>query len=48
MISFGSITLPNDLEIFFPSFVHHPWANILFGGSISAANRKAGQIQHET
>ena len=38
------MTLPRDLEIFCPSFVHQPWAKTRRGGSSPAAIRNAGQL----
>lgn len=37
------ITLPRDFDIFSLLNVHHPWAYTVFGGSIPADIRKAGQ-----
>ena len=37
------MTLPSDLEIFWPSLVHQPCANTRSGGATPADIRKAGQ-----
>jgi len=39
----GSTTLPTDLDIFSPSFIHQPCAKRRFGSGRPAAIRKAGQ-----
>ena len=39
----GSITLPNDLPIFWPSLVKKPWPKTEFGISIPADINIAGQ-----
>ena len=41
--STGSMTLPSDFEIFWPSMVHQPCAKTRCGGARPAAIRKAGQ-----
>ncbi len=39
----GSITLPRDLDIFSPSFIHQPCAKMDFGRGRPAAMSMAGQ-----